>query len=302
MQTKPLLNFLEGNIPLESHKALLDLKCYYNTDGMLLDITTKKPPIISTPGIKNAIRLATIQYVQEYMVKIQDLVEDYVPCEEDNGGLPGKCNIFRSKNLAMNDKGCLVLIQGTGEVRAGIWSRGCCLNASLDIGSMIPYINWANNMGFSILIMNPNMRIDPDTGKSIKYCQSMDQHCLYVWKTFMKTCRAKNVYIVAHSAGGYCLTALLAQNTKEFIERVRKVALTDSFLGSVDNPDAKKFIHERTIHFAASAHPLGHPLGKEISGMPKVSAGHPKHEYTSGCAKTLIFNLFEKDYSGQASK
>ena len=43
-------------------------------------------------------------------------------------------NIFISNDFQTNLNGCLILIQGIGAVRAGQWSRSCCINESLDIG------------------------------------------------------------------------------------------------------------------------------------------------------------------------
>ena len=47
-------------------------------------------------------------------------------------------NIFTSKDFSTNQNGCLILIQGSGVVRAGQWARSCCINESLDIGGMQP--------------------------------------------------------------------------------------------------------------------------------------------------------------------
>jgi len=44
-----------------------------------------------------------------------------------------------------------------------IWARYCCVNESLDVGSMIPYVRWANFQGYSTIIMNPNLSHDPKT-------------------------------------------------------------------------------------------------------------------------------------------
>ena len=41
---------------------------------------------------------------------------------------------------ANSTKRAVVLIQGTGEVRAGIWARSVCINENLEKGSMLPFI------------------------------------------------------------------------------------------------------------------------------------------------------------------
>jgi hypothetical protein len=57
-----------------------------------------------------------------------------------------KCNIFMTSEFyepdveANSTKRAVVLIQGTGEVRAGIWARSVCINENLEKGSMLPFI------------------------------------------------------------------------------------------------------------------------------------------------------------------
>ena len=49
------------------------------------------------------------------------------------------------------------------------------------------------------------------------------------------------------------------------------------------------------IHYSASEEPLNTPLTDQMehSPCPKVSAGHKKHEYTTGCAWPKIKVQFE---------
>ena len=68
----------------------------------------------------------------------------------------------------------LILIQGTGAVRAGIWARSVCLNENLELGSMLPLIDAAQKQNMPVLVMNPNLSRDPITNKSIPYCGTME--------------------------------------------------------------------------------------------------------------------------------
>jgi hypothetical protein len=61
-------------------------------------------------------------------------------------------------------KTALVLIQGTGAVRAGIWARSVCINDSFELGSMLPQVQWAVDQGYPFIIMNPNYNTDPISG------------------------------------------------------------------------------------------------------------------------------------------
>lgn len=50
----------------------------------------------------------------------------------------------------------LVLIHGSGAVRAGQWSRRLCINKSLRSGSQMSYINRARELGWGVVVMNTN--------------------------------------------------------------------------------------------------------------------------------------------------
>lgn len=56
-----------------------------------------------------------------------------------------------------NTNKCLILIHGSGPVRAGIWARYCCINDSLNIGSMIPFVQEGKKKGYATIILNPNL-------------------------------------------------------------------------------------------------------------------------------------------------
>ena len=58
-------------------------------------------------------------------------------------------------------KKALVLIQGTGAVRAGIWARSVCINENLEKGSMLPFIDLCRKIDIPVLVMNPNYNRDP---------------------------------------------------------------------------------------------------------------------------------------------
>lgn len=93
-------------------------------------------------------------------------------------GFP-KSNIFMSPEFIQgyggNPQECaLILIQGTGSVRAGIWARSVCLNENLELGSMLPLIDAAKKQNMPVLVMNPNLSRDPITNKSIPFCGTME--------------------------------------------------------------------------------------------------------------------------------
>ena len=56
--------------------------------------------------------------------------------------------------------------------------------------------------------MNPNYNRDPNTGTTCPYSQSMDSHAVHVWNNHVLNSGYTEVYVVAHSAGGGCLSSI----------------------------------------------------------------------------------------------
>jgi len=76
------------------------------------------------------------------------------------------CVINKDENQMQK---ALVLIQGPGEVRAGIWSRSVCLKDDLENGSMLPFVDVCREKNIALLIMNPNYNSDPTTGVTVPH-------------------------------------------------------------------------------------------------------------------------------------
>ena len=77
--------------------------------------------------------------------------------KEETCGAP----IFMTSDIKEN-KSMVVLIQGTGDVRAGIWARSVCMNDKLSLGSVFPQIDYAKEKGYSVIVFNPNFYSDEE--------------------------------------------------------------------------------------------------------------------------------------------
>lgn len=53
------------------------------------------------------------------------------------------------------------------------------------------------------------------------------------------------------------------------------------------------------INFVASSQPLGTPKSDDEGDMPRVSAGHPEHEYTSSSCIDALFEFLKKRYENE---
>ena len=74
---------------------------------------------------------------------------------------------------------------------------------------MLPFLDIAKKLSIPVLVMNPNYNYDPETGKSIPFNGNMTQHARWVWGRYVKNSGFDKINIVAHSAGGGCLRAIM---------------------------------------------------------------------------------------------
>jgi hypothetical protein len=224
------------------------------------------------------------------MVQEFGMREIWVPEGEEN-----QVNIFVSRDWEDNTNKGMIIIQGAGQVRAGVWSRSVCINESLSMGSMLPYISKAQDQGYSLLILNPNFNHNPVSNKKIPKNSDMLNHSSYIWEQFIPKSPAKTLVILAHSCGGICTVHLLKNHSEEFLSRIKCVAFTDSVHGTVQGlrKPARGYLSSKVLNFAASREPLNYRLNLN-NGCLNVSAGHNKHEYTSGSAFPAVFDYFQE--------
>eukprot|EP00731_Ephydatia_muelleri_P020011 Em0012g836a len=73
--------------------------------------------------------------------------------------------IFESPDARTSGK-LLLLIHGSGVVRAGQWARRLIINHSLESGTQLPYIARAKQEGYGVIVLNTNRNRD-ENGRSI---------------------------------------------------------------------------------------------------------------------------------------
>ena len=238
----PDLDYYLDSGYFQTHRQLRRFGYYYNRFGQLRGIQDNSKFKFTNQRDYEAICVVVIEFIQEILKKRLNSKEVFVPLPEDNQGRPGANNIFISEDFYQNAEKCLICIQGTGEVRAGQWARYCCMNETLDVGTVIPFILRARTEGYSYIILNPNLNYDSATRERIIMSESMPSHCTYVWEKFIKRSPAKELYIIAHSAGGYCASILMSRYTEDFLNRVQRIALTDTSMSGTSGDKAEEFM------------------------------------------------------------
>ncbi|XP_068231258.1 cotranscriptional regulator ARB2A [Palaemon carinicauda] len=208
--------------------------------------------------------------------------------------------IFLSDGALDNPDRLLVLIHGSGVVRAGQWARRLIINDSLDWGTQIPFIKKAQEIGYGILVMNTNDNKRKVAGsqkmKIIKGSGSPEEHACYVWKKFVHKAKARHIALIAHSYGGCVTTNLFRSEKKDFLKRVFAVAMTDS-VHYYPNPDAFKALVKVSRNWVSSSLPLDTQLENRHGDIARVSAGVHVHEKTSYSSIESVFKFLEERYN-----
>jgi hypothetical protein len=166
--------------------------------------------------------------VQEIYEKMQaapyNLNEIMLPLKDPLANSP----IFVSNNY----KTCeilVVLLCGSGAVRAGQWARSLCANESLKEGSQLSYIKRCLDNGWGVVVLNHNqVKGNPrlclnlfvnslccldKNDKYLKHVHSNYSHFEYVWDELLAKLPFQKMMIVAHSYGG-CVTLNLLKTRR----------------------------------------------------------------------------------------
>lgn len=145
---------------------------------------------------------------------------------------PNSGFVFGTKSDFSNTKKLLILIHGSGVVRAGQWSRSLIINHSLDHGTQIPYIKRAISLGYDVLVTNTNHNHREENGRRITLPgnKSPSAHAYSVWQQLIAPAydSIDSFAVVAHSYGGVVTLDLARRYPNQFVEKCFAVGFTDS--------------------------------------------------------------------------
>jgi len=299
--------------PRDPNLKLADFCYTYDDKGMLVHMETKDKFHWVNQLHYDLMGDLIAPYIQEKMVNEFKLQEIFLP--ENASPAHAKTNIFITPDALTNPNKLMLLIQGSGAVRPGQWARALCINDSLNQGSILPYLQKAIAARYGVIVFNPNLNRVPKNpidalpkyeqffipGKPklpefptipISENDSPLAHTITVWDKFASKAAASEIVIVAHSAGGACTMGLLRNREKQVLSKLKAIAFTDSVHSSSprDPTDVQKFLKKHAVNWVQSDKPLDTPMG-EGEGCKCVSAGHPKHEYTSPSAIESVFKF-----------
>ncbi|KAF0309336.1 Protein FAM172A [Amphibalanus amphitrite] len=183
--------------------------------------------------------------------------------------------VFASANYRTADK-LLLLVHGSGVVRAGQWARRLIINNGVQEGTQLPYIERALSAGYGVLVLNTNdnRRVTGERKQFIRDSGTPEQHALTVWDTYVRSAAATDVAIVAHSYGGVVTLNLAVRRWEEVQKRVSAVALTDSVHsmgGARCGPEVQKWLAEWSGQVVAAALCVFYALDRCIGNFRRNS-------------------------------
>merc|ERR1712087_112443 len=98
--------------------------------------------------------------------------------DSTNADKVAKSRIFLSPGYG-NKETLLLLIPGSGAVRAGQWARSICINDNLAAGCMYPYIADAYSKNWGVVLFDPN-------GRTEKGMIFSDEHVMHVYDKYIE--------------------------------------------------------------------------------------------------------------------
>lgn len=275
-------------------EQLRDLGYEYK-DGKLVQVGTDKGFEFQNQEHYDKLADAVLRYVGTLLVEQAKLEPIALPLGVGAG--EPQTVVFASEGIEKAEK-VLLLIQGSGRVRVGVWGCALCINKDLDQGTMLPYLRKAAEEGYGVLVLNPNE--NECDGMEIPGSESPPDHVAYVWKHIVQARCSKDatVDIVAHSNGGRCLIHFLAWSgprphseqevstiSADAAARIRRVVFTDSYHDSRDIPlqalpePVQAALADPTRYVNYVPHPA--PLGTAVERW--ISLGRPFSQPNKGC-------------------
>lgn len=278
----------------------------FNDKGELRQLDKRTKEVTDKPFVFE-VKPDDKDFNQQNYENLGEIITDYVyyllerDAKMEKLDLENGSFVFVSPDWKTNKEKLLVLIHGSGVVRAGQWARRLIINNNLECGTQIPYIKRGIERGYAIVVFNTNDNsID---GIPIEGSDTPENHAVSAWEQVVKKSPAKHIGIVAHSFGGVVTVRLAKKFLHDFTTRVFSINLTDSVHQLKKGSDYAKYLSKVALNYVAWDEPLDTIFDvSPPSVVPMVSAGDSMHEWTSHSAIDSIFNRLDKMYPRSCAK
>ncbi|XP_051786145.1 cotranscriptional regulator FAM172A homolog [Erpetoichthys calabaricus] len=148
--------------PLNFPKTLEEFEYAFNEKGQLRHTKTGEPFVFNyredlhrwNQKRYEALGEIITKHIYELLENECNLKKEFLPVDATEN--EPKSFIFLSEDALSNPDKLLVLIHGSGVVRAGQWARRLIINEDLESGTQIPFIKRATKEGYGVIVLNPN--------------------------------------------------------------------------------------------------------------------------------------------------
>jgi len=228
------LQAVQNIAALQTNPALQALGYGFDSQLVLRCLETGESFKFKNQSHYDLVAAALAEFVQEKLQSDFGLLKVFLPLD---GDLKEEKQIPIYASPSLDADVLFVLIQGSGKVRPGQWSRALCINQNLHVGTIFPYLREIYKRRGSVLVLNPNQAHNA-LKEHVDCCATPETHTLYVYDKLIRPCRAKKIVIIAHSYGGCCTFHLLQKRAheSELTDRLAAIAFTDS-VHNVISPD-----------------------------------------------------------------
>ncbi|KAJ5079270.1 hypothetical protein M0811_04291 [Anaeramoeba ignava] len=153
----------------EAKKKLKEMGYYYTKEKKLRQIKNDEKFEFVNQKHYEELGDLIVEYIYEQLVVEYKMEEIWLPLEKDLKFSENykenieeselekiRTNIFISKEFEKKEK-LMLLICGSGAVRAGQWARSLCINIDLNTGGVFPFLEEAEKQNCGVIIFNPNL-------------------------------------------------------------------------------------------------------------------------------------------------
>lgn len=244
----------------------------FNTSGDFVDSKGQGPQ----KGFQNNDKFG--DWLHSYVQ--QQLIHEGLTVKMFDNNVP----IFYSPGAFKSAKKLLVLICGSGRIKAGVWSVGICAYRGLKAGSILPCLTEAKKREMEVVVFNPN------------HPNSNYKHSEEFFNKLIIQSNPERVWIIAHSMGGSSTCQIISQNPNWCIHHLKAFALTDGCenLVKADGYKINKWSHLKGINWIRSNKPLNSPL-KDGESTKHRSAETDDHPLTTFKAFPFIWQFFDEN-------
>jgi predicted alpha/beta hydrolase family esterase len=243
-------------------QRLADFGYEYNAEGRLVQQSNQKPFAWLGQRHYDFLGDAIVNDIYAIMESKYGLQRQMQPSYTVKGS--GQVPIFVSPNLGTAET-VVLLCQGSGAVRPGMWARALCVNNSLNDGAIFKYLEDIQRRGWAVVVANPNenavvpappperqrhglsedeacqfwlgtsdmdwkreARASKDEAVRVPGSESPMDHVCSLWEEVIRPANPKQVLVIAHSFGGRCTTSLIEAFYPEVEALVPAIAWTDA--------------------------------------------------------------------------